>query len=46
MASANHINSGCTPYDGEWGVGECGFIDRDSIVPIPPETISTPRPMA
>jgi len=27
-------------HDGERGMGECGIIDRDLIVSIPPETIS------
>ena len=43
----SHINSGCTVRDGESGVGsresgvgECGIIDFDLIVPIQPETIS------
>jgi len=26
--------------NGPWGMGECGIIDRDSIVPMQPETIS------
>ena len=48
MARANHINSGCTGMMGSdpLSVGECGIIDRDSIVLIPRETISTPRGMA
>jgi hypothetical protein len=25
---------------GPWFMGECGIIDRDSIVPMQPETIS------
>ncbi|WP_333283839.1 hypothetical protein [Microcoleus sp. D2_18a_B4] len=36
------INSGVTGMmgSGEWGVGKCGIIDLDFIIPIQPETIS------
>jgi hypothetical protein len=49
-AILSHIDSGCTPYDGESSVvrrpssvGECGIIDLDLIIPMQPETISESR---
>ncbi|HEY9893097.1 MAG TPA: hypothetical protein V6D37_15085 [Candidatus Sericytochromatia bacterium] len=38
-AVGTNINSGYTVWDGPLGVGECGIIDLDFIVPMQPETI-------